>query len=134
MVRLVRATDRRTCRKEAVDLATKLPRDGSRLNQILLVRLDLSTLETITQTHAADGIIAYPTTGKDMSFCPSLWGGKDWPSASYNPDTKLLYIPANNSMCETLKGKKTELVVGQLWLGAEAGTAKLLPDADHIGE
>jgi alcohol dehydrogenase (cytochrome c) len=75
-----------------------------------------------------------PVTGKDMSFCPSLWGGKDWPSASYNPDTKLLYIPANNNMCETLKGQKTELVVGQLWLGADADNAKLLPGADHIGE
>jgi alcohol dehydrogenase (cytochrome c) len=75
-----------------------------------------------------------PVTGKDMSFCPSLWGGKDWPSASYNPDTKLLYIPANNNMCETLKGEKTTLVVGQLWLGADAANAKLLPSADHIGE
>jgi alcohol dehydrogenase (cytochrome c) len=75
-----------------------------------------------------------PATGKDVSFCPSLWGGKDWPSASYNPDTKLLYIPANNNMCETLKGQKTELVVGQLWLGADADNAKLLPGADHIGE
>jgi alcohol dehydrogenase (cytochrome c) len=75
-----------------------------------------------------------PVTGKDMSFCPSLWGGKDWPAASYNPDTKLLYIPANNNMCETLKGEKQTLVVGQLWLGADAANAKLLPSADHIGE
>ena len=75
-----------------------------------------------------------PTTGKDMSFCPSLWGGKDWPAASYNPGTKLLYIPANNNMCETLKGEKQELVVGQLWLGADADNAKLLPSDNHIGE
>ena len=68
-----------------------------------------------------------PTTGKAVSFCPSLWGGKDWPAASYNPDTQLLYIPANNNMCETLKGKKQQLVVGQLWLGADADNAKLLP-------
>ncbi len=75
-----------------------------------------------------------PTTGKDMSFCPSLWGGKDWPAASYNPETKLLYIPANNNMCETLKGEKQQLVVGQLWLGADADNAKLLPSDNHIGE
>jgi rieske iron-sulfur protein len=43
----------------AIDPATKQPRDGSRLNQILLLRLDPSTLETATQTHAADGIVAY---------------------------------------------------------------------------
>jgi len=75
-----------------------------------------------------------PMTGKDVSFCPSLWGGKDWPAASYNPDTHLLYIPANNNMCETLKGEKQQLVVGQLWLGADAKNAKLLPSDNHIGE
>ncbi|HST75036.1 MAG TPA: methanol/ethanol family PQQ-dependent dehydrogenase [Acetobacteraceae bacterium] len=75
-----------------------------------------------------------PTTGKDVSFCPSLWGGKDWPAASYSSETQLLYIPANNNMCETLKGKKETLVVGQLWLGADADNAKLLPHDNHIGE
>ena len=75
-----------------------------------------------------------PTTDKSVSFCPSLWGGKDWPAAAYNPDTKLLYIPANNNMCETMEGKKQELVVGQLWLGADADNAKLLPSDNHIGE
>ena len=75
-----------------------------------------------------------PTTGKDMSFCPSLWGGKDWPAASYSPQTKLIYIPANNNMCETLKGEKQQLVVGQLWLGADADNAKLLPSDNHVGE
>ena len=24
-----------------------------------------------------------PTLGKKIAFCPSLWGGKDWPSAAY---------------------------------------------------
>ncbi len=75
-----------------------------------------------------------PITGKDVSFCPSLWGGKDWPSASYSPETHLVYIPANNNMCESLEGKKEKLVVGQLWLGADADNAKLLPHDDHIGE
>lgn len=75
-----------------------------------------------------------PTTGKEVSFCPSLWGGKDWPAASYNPDTHLLYIPANNNMCEQIEGKKEKLVVGQQWLGADADNAKLLPHDNHIGE
>jgi len=30
-----------------------------------------------------------PDTGKKASFCPSLWGGKDWPSpVSYTVDGK----------------------------------------------
>jgi alcohol dehydrogenase (cytochrome c) len=75
-----------------------------------------------------------PATGKDVTFCPSLWGGKDWPGAAYNPDTKLLYIPANNNMCEVMKGEKQQLVVGQLWLGANLDSMKLIPEVDHIGE
>jgi rieske iron-sulfur protein len=43
----------------AMDPATKLPRDGSRLNQILLLRLDPSTMGEVTKTCAADGLVAY---------------------------------------------------------------------------
>jgi rieske iron-sulfur protein len=43
----------------AMDPQTKLPRDGSRLNQVLLLRLDLSMVDAVTKTHAADGIVAY---------------------------------------------------------------------------
>src|SRR5439155_19107628 len=28
-----------------------------------------------------------PVTGKKIPFCPSLWGGKDWPPAAYNTKT-----------------------------------------------
>jgi alcohol dehydrogenase (cytochrome c) len=31
-----------------------------------------------------------PVMGKRVEFCPSLWGGKDWPSAAYSPKTKLV--------------------------------------------
>src|SRR5215813_13648293 len=37
-----------------------------------------------------------PGTNKTAEFCPSLWGGKDWPPVAYSPQTRLLYIPAND--------------------------------------
>ena len=43
----------------AIDPQTKLPRDGSRLNQVLLLRFDPTALGTVTQSHAADGLVAY---------------------------------------------------------------------------
>lgn len=43
----------------AVDPATMLPRDGSRLNQVLLLRLDPATLGPETRKHAADGLVAF---------------------------------------------------------------------------
>ncbi len=58
-----------------------------------------------------------PGTGKEADFCPSLWGGKDWPYAAYNPQTGMIYIPANDNHCGHLEGKKEEYVAGQWWTG-----------------
>ncbi len=45
-----------------------------------------------------------PGTGKTVTFCPSLWGGKDWPPEAYNPDTGLLYVPSHENLCSELGG------------------------------
>ncbi len=58
-----------------------------------------------------------PGTGKYADFCPSLWGGKDWPYEAYNPKTGMIYIPANDNHCGHLEGKKEEYVAGQWWTG-----------------
>ncbi|HEY0419872.1 MAG TPA: PQQ-binding-like beta-propeller repeat protein, partial [Acetobacteraceae bacterium] len=75
-----------------------------------------------------------PRTGVTTEFCPSLWGGKDWPSASYSAQTGMVYIPANNNMCGRLEGVKTPYDAGQLWLGANPDKLDLYVTGDHIGE
>ena len=60
-----------------------------------------------------------PVIGKKVEFCPSLWGGKDWPSAAYSPKTKYVYVPANENFCGGFTGEKEPLVPGQLWLGTK---------------
>lgn len=60
-----------------------------------------------------------PGTGKKASFCPSLWGGKDWPYEAYNPKTGMIYIPANDNHCGFLEGKVQEYVAGQWWTGVD---------------
>jgi alcohol dehydrogenase (cytochrome c) len=75
-----------------------------------------------------------PVVGKNVTFCPSLWGGKDWPAAAYNPNSHLLFIPAQNNMCGEMIGEKVPRVEGQVWLGAQIPSLKLLPQGDHIGE
>ena len=47
-----------------------------------------------------------PGTNKKALFCPSLWGGKDWPMEAYSPKTKLLYVPANDNLCAEIAGEK----------------------------
>jgi alcohol dehydrogenase (cytochrome c) len=77
-----------------------------------------------------------PGVNKTVTFCPSLWGGKDWPSASYSPSTQLLYVPANDNLCGKMVGEKKPLVEGQLWLGADVDKLDLsLPRSQaYIGE
>jgi rieske iron-sulfur protein len=51
--------------------ASRLVRNGSRLNKVLLLRLDPATLDAVTRDHAADGVVAYtaicPHTGCDVA-------------------------------------------------------------------
>ncbi|MGY3621134.1 alcohol dehydrogenase (cytochrome c) [Bradyrhizobium sp. USDA 10063] len=77
-----------------------------------------------------------PVLGKRIEFCPSLWGGKDWPSAAYSQKTKLVYVPANENFCGGFSGEKTPLVPGQLWLGTKPEDIGLTvrPGATHMGE
>ncbi|MEE2669561.1 MAG: methanol/ethanol family PQQ-dependent dehydrogenase [Gemmatimonadota bacterium] len=74
-----------------------------------------------------------PGTGKLADFCPSWWGGKDWPPAAYNPTTKLLYIPANENLCATSEGEEVEYRPGRAFIGADTEMT-LRAGADHIGE
>ncbi len=74
-----------------------------------------------------------PGTGKKADFCPSLWGGKDWPPVAYSPKTQLLYIPANENLCGTSVGAKIAYNPGQPYTGATT-TLYIAPGADHIGE
>ncbi|HEX6143221.1 MAG TPA: methanol/ethanol family PQQ-dependent dehydrogenase [Geminicoccaceae bacterium] len=77
-----------------------------------------------------------PGTGKYAEFCPSLWGGKDWPYEAYNPNTGLVYIPANANHCGSLEGKEQEYVAGQWWTGVDIPDIGFTVDenASHYGE
>jgi len=77
-----------------------------------------------------------PTTGKKVGFCPSLWGGKDWVPAAYNPKTGYLYIPVNENLCGSLLGATQTYEAGKLWLGTEIKDIGLnvVQGTDHVGE
>ena len=74
-----------------------------------------------------------PGVGKPATFCPSLWGGKDWPPAAFSPRTRLLYIPANDNVCSHMTGIEEDYRKGRTFMGAES---ELVVDAEagFIGE
>ncbi len=74
-----------------------------------------------------------PGTGKTASFCPSIWGGKNWPPIAFSPRTRLIYIPANENLCGTITGQDVRYVSGAAFVGATT-TIQAQPGADHFGE
>ncbi|MCP5199900.1 MAG: PQQ-dependent dehydrogenase, methanol/ethanol family [Gammaproteobacteria bacterium] len=78
-----------------------------------------------------------PRTGTRTEFCPSIWGGKDWPPEAYSPQTGYLYVPANDNLCSALTGAKAKYRPGELFIGVTFDTLEVFPTEaarDHIGE
>ena len=69
------------------DPEKKVPRDGSRLNQVLLLRLNPASLSDDEKPHAADGIVAY------SSICTHAGCGV----AAWMPKEQLLLCPCDGS-------------------------------------
>jgi alcohol dehydrogenase (cytochrome c) len=74
-----------------------------------------------------------PGTGKMAEYCPSLWGGKNWPPIAYSPTTRMIYIPANENLCGGAIGRPVTYTAGRGFTGATT-TFSIAPGADHIGE
>lgn len=79
-----------------------------------------------------------PGTGVLGDFCPSFWGGKDWPPIAYSPDTNYVYIPANENLCTKMQGGTVvEYRPGASFTRGTQGDRSdlyLAEGADHIGE
>ncbi len=78
-----------------------------------------------------------PGIDYQADFCPSLWGGKDWPPAAFNPATRLLFIPANENVCSSLVGEEARYVPGRTFTGrgeTDNGGFLIREGAEHIGE
>ena len=79
-----------------------------------------------------------PGTGKTASFCPGLHGGKNWPPIAYSPQTRMIYVPANNNICGSLTGVPVTYTAGRGFTGTGRGTGPtapaIPPGADHFGE
>jgi Rieske Fe-S protein len=79
-----------------MDPDTKTMRNGSRLNKVLLLRLDPEGFDAETKDHAAEGVVAYSAvcthTGCDVI---------DW-----HPDRRLLECPCHSSVYDPTAAAK----------------------------
>jgi len=74
-----------------------------------------------------------PGTGKEADFCPSHWGGKNWPPIAFSPKTRMIYIPANENLCTTMIGRPVNYAAGRGFTGS-SNNIRIVPGADHVGE
>lgn len=79
-----------------MDPANNLVRDGSRLNKVLLVRLDPGLLEPQTRERAADGVVAY------SAICPHT----ACEVTSWFADRQVLECPCHNSQYDPKAGAR----------------------------
>ncbi|MCR6670153.1 PQQ-dependent dehydrogenase, methanol/ethanol family [Devosia ginsengisoli] len=94
--------------------------------------------DVVTAIDPETGRLSYdeskkPSTGTTKTYCPSVHGGRDWPSTAYSPDTGLLYIPANANMCTELTGAEVEYEAGQPFIGFDSLEFQVTDDAEYIG-
>jgi alcohol dehydrogenase (cytochrome c) len=75
-----------------------------------------------------------PGMNRPATFCPAPHGGKNWPPAAYNPQTRYLYIPANNNLCSTMAGEEVEYRRGAGYAGVQFLGGSMVEGADHVGE
>lgn len=78
-----------------------------------------------------------PGTGVTGEFCPSFWGGKDWPPIAYSPDTNYVYIPAQENLCSAMRGGPIEYIPGAGYTrggGDQFSQVLMQEGADHVGE
>jgi alcohol dehydrogenase (cytochrome c) len=77
-----------------------------------------------------------PGTNKRAEFCPNSHGGKNWPPIAYSPQTRMIYIPANNNVCGAITGQDDVVyTAGKNYTGVSLGGPLVKgPATDHFGE
>jgi rieske iron-sulfur protein len=105
------------------DPKNKIVRDGSRLNRVLLVKLDLKTLgETTRERAAPDGIVAYSGICTHQG-CPVTGWIND-------QGTQVMKCFCHNSEYDTAHGAQDGEV--RHWANGVSGAKALATDGDHV--
>lgn len=86
----------------------------------------------------ANGRVEYdpahvPVLGERVEFCPSAWGGRDWPQDTYIPETGMIYVPVNENHCGAMEAQEVEYEPGVLFLGSGLEMTPTEAAKDHIG-
>lgn len=114
----------------------KLGREGGKLSFIegkpYVYQNAFLGLDPVTGRPEYDPEI-HPELGKRVNFCPSAWGGRDWPAESYDPATGTIFISVNENHCGAMEGAEVEYEPGVLYLGSGLEMTPTEAAKEHIG-
>jgi PQQ-dependent dehydrogenase (methanol/ethanol family) len=88
------------------------------------VNLQTGRLEVAAERSIGTGRIT-------RNICPASPGAKDWQPAAFSPETRLLYIPANN-LCQDSQAYEASYIAGTPYVGAH--TRMYSGPGGHRGE
>jgi alcohol dehydrogenase (cytochrome c) len=74
-----------------------------------------------------------PVLGERVEFCPSAWGGRDWPQDTYDPALGLIFVPVNENHCGAMEAQPVEYEPGVLFLGSGLEMTPTEAAREHIG-
>lgn len=74
-----------------------------------------------------------PKLGERVEFCPSAWGGRDYPAESYDPALGYVFIPVNENHCGAMEAAEVEYEPGVLYLGSGLEMTPTEAAKEHIG-
>lgn len=74
-----------------------------------------------------------PVLGERTEFCPSAWGGRDWPGESYDPALGYVFISVNENHCGAMEAAEVEYEPGVLYLGSGLEMTPTEAAKEHIG-
>jgi rieske iron-sulfur protein len=80
-----------------IDPATKTVRDGSRLNQVLLLRLEVSGFDEATRERAAEGGLVAYSASCTHALCPVT---------GWRTERRIIHCPCHNSEFDPSNGAK----------------------------
>jgi alcohol dehydrogenase (cytochrome c) len=71
--------------------------------------------------------------GTRVEFCPSAWGGRDYPAEAVDPNLGYAFVPVNENHCGAMEGAEVEYEPGVLYLGSGLEMTPTEAAKDHIG-
>jgi len=74
-----------------------------------------------------------PKLGQRVEFCPSAWGGRDYPAEAYDPDLGYIFVPVNENHCGAMEAAEVEYEPGVLYLGSGLEMTPTDAAKEHIG-